>query len=235
MANTRSDKERFFTELELLDCLSDDTTDDEFSRVIALSRPSSKHEEGPCLEEGSESHHDETLFPKSPALVRRSTTPSVLRSSSPGRRLDGSVVENVQSFVVKRSNTTGSSKENTRTMAAGKRKRAYPARTVPEHLQVFKGLGFCKCYLVYLSSSIHLVPNGRLPVFFPNNDVSPLRRLRIQRAQEYGALWEKTWGDGVTHVIVDKGLTFQDVLKHLKLDVFPVSQTQLLGSVFQSR
>ncbi|KAG2415509.1 hypothetical protein HFD88_006700 [Aspergillus terreus] len=201
MANTRSDKERFFTELELLDCLSDDSAEDEFSRVIALSRPSSKQEEGSCLEEGSESHHDETQFPRSPALVRRSTTPSILRSSSPGRRLDGSAVENVQSFVVKRSNTTGSSMEN-RTMAAGKRKRAYSARTVPEHLQVFKGLGF---------------------FFFPNNDVSPLRRLRIQRAQEYGALWEKSWGDGVTHVIVDKGLTFQDVLKHLKLDVFPTN------------
>lgn len=61
------------------------------------------------------------------------------------------------------------------------------------------------------------------PVFFPNNDVSPLRRLRIQRAQEYGAIWAKTWEDNITHVIVDKGLMFQDVLKHLKLEAFPVS------------
>lgn len=61
------------------------------------------------------------------------------------------------------------------------------------------------------------------PVFFPNNDVSPLRRLRIQRAQEYGAIWAKTWEAHITHVIVDKGLMFQDVLKHLKLETFPVS------------
>jgi DNA polymerase IV len=62
-----------------------------------------------------------------------------------------------------------------------------------------------------------------LPVFFPNSDVSPLRRLRIQRAQEYGALWARIWGDNVTHIIVDKGLTFQDVLRHLCLKTFPVS------------
>lgn len=152
MANTRSDKDRFFTELELLDCLSDDSVEDEFTRVIALSRASSKGEGSSCLEEGSKSHHDEVLLPKSPALVRRSTTPSVLRSSSPGRSLDGGVgvrSENVQSFVVKRSNTTGSSMDNTKTMAAGKRKRAYSTRTVPEHLRIFKGLGFCKFYLIF--------------------------------------------------------------------------------------
>lgn len=57
--------------------------------------------------------------------------------------------------------------------------------------------------------------------------------MRIQRAQEYGAFWKKTWEDGVTHVIVDKGLTFQDVLKHLNLDVFPVSWTWPLGPVFR--
>lgn len=30
-------------------------------------------------------------------------------------------------------------------------------------------------------------------------------------------------GDNVTHVIVDKGLAFQEVLKHLCLETFPVS------------
>ncbi|KAL4893959.1 hypothetical protein BDV59DRAFT_192742 [Aspergillus ambiguus] len=95
-------------------------------------------------------------------------------------------------------------------MATGKRKRAYSVRTIPEHLQIFKGLVFCKISFLRC-------------VFFPNNDVSPLRRLRIQRAQEYGALWQKSWGDNVTHVIVDKGLTFQDVLKHLNLETFPTN------------
>lgn len=63
---------------------------------------------------------------------------------------------------------------------------------------------------------------SRLAVFFPNNDVAPARRLRIQKAMEYGANWAKDWGDNITHVIVDKDLLFQDVLKFLKLDHLPV-------------
>ncbi|PWY81956.1 putative DNA polymerase POL4 [Aspergillus heteromorphus CBS 117.55] len=83
---------------------------------------------------------------------------------------------------------------------SGKRKRQFQSVVIPEQHQIFRGLVF---------------------FFFPNNDVSSLRRLRIQRAQDYGAFWERTWGDNVTHVIVDKGLTFQDVLKHLSLETFP--------------
>lgn len=46
----------------------------------------------------------------------------------------------------------------------------------------------------------------------------------MQRAEEYGARRALSWDDeNISHVIVDKGLTFQDVLKHLKLDTFPVS------------
>ncbi|KAL6239823.1 hypothetical protein BDW75DRAFT_226878 [Aspergillus navahoensis] len=87
------------------------------------------------------------------------------------------------------------------TDAAGKRKRGgSSARTIPEQLRIFRGLVF---------------------FFFPNNDVSPLRRLRIQRAQEYGALWAKMWGSHVTHIIVDKGLEFEEILKHLKLETIP--------------
>ena len=52
-------------------------------------------------------------------------------------------------------------------------------------------------------------------VFFPNNDISPLRRMRIHRAQDYGASWAEKLDDTVTHIIVDKDLTYQDVLKHL--------------------
>ncbi|BAE64174.1 unnamed protein product [Aspergillus oryzae RIB40] len=73
-----------------------------------------------------------------------------------------------------------------------------------------------------------------LSVFFPNSDVSPLRRLRIQRAQEYGALWARTWGDNVTHVIVDKGLAFQEVLKHLCLETFPKPNIALLDESYPS-
>lgn len=61
-------------------------------------------------------------------------------------------------------------------------------------------------------------------VFFPNSDVSPLRRLRIQRAQEYGASWARAWGENITHVIVDNGLKFDEILKHLNLETIPVRE-----------
>ncbi|KAF4215015.1 hypothetical protein CNMCM8980_008894 [Aspergillus fumigatiaffinis] len=101
---------------------------------------------------------------------------------------------------VKRSNTTGGLTGRSEADKQSKRRRVITPRTVPEEQQIFKNLVF---------------------FFFPNNDVSPLRRLRIQRAQEYGATWAKTWEAHITHVIVDKGLMFQDVLKHLKLEAFP--------------
>ncbi|RDW76408.1 DNA-directed DNA polymerase IV [Aspergillus mulundensis] len=94
----------------------------------------------------------------------------------------------------------GSSKRPAK-YASGKRKRGVlAAKIIPEQQQILKGLVF---------------------FFFPNNDVSPLRRVRIQRAQEYGALWAKTWRDDITHIIVDKGLKYDDILKHLKMETVP--------------
>ncbi|OJK00384.1 hypothetical protein ASPACDRAFT_52099 [Aspergillus aculeatus ATCC 16872] len=81
-----------------------------------------------------------------------------------------------------------------------KGKRQCSSRTVPEEQQIFKGLVF---------------------FFFPNNSASALRRLRIQRAQDYGASAAVAWGDHVTHVIVDRGLTFHDVIKHIHVESLP--------------
>lgn len=39
---------------------------------------------------------------------------------------------------------------------------------------------------------------------------------------EWGALWIREWRDGVTHVIVDKDLCYDDVLRSLKLSSLPV-------------
>ncbi|KAF9889200.1 hypothetical protein FE257_007513 [Aspergillus nanangensis] len=199
MANTSSDKERFFKGLELLDHWSDDNqAEDDFGHLIALSKGTNNNDDGGSHHQPQQQDHD-AVPPKSPALLRRSTTPAVLQSSP----LDFARLGENTSIVpsITRSYTVGATAANTtRTMTTGKRKRSSPPRVVPENQQVLKGLVF---------------------FFFPNSDISPLRRLRIQRAQEYGALWARAWRDDVTHVIVDKGLTFQDVLKHLKLDALP--------------
>ncbi|KAL2832145.1 hypothetical protein BDW59DRAFT_169533 [Aspergillus cavernicola] len=96
--------------------------------------------------------------------------------------------------------------------APSKRKRGLSGKIVPNQLQIFKGLVF---------------------FFFPNSDVSPLRRLRIQRVQEYGAQWARAWENNITHVIVDKGLKFEEILKHLKLEDFP-SKMALVDECYPS-
>ncbi|KAJ5382940.1 DNA polymerase family X [Penicillium concentricum] len=86
--------------------------------------------------------------------------------------------------------------------APRKKRKTSNAKVIPDDQQIFKGLIF---------------------FFFPNNDVSPFRRLRIQRAQDYGARWSRNWATDVTHVIMDKGLLSSDLLSYLKLEVLPTS------------
>ncbi|CAG8887201.1 unnamed protein product [Penicillium egyptiacum] len=83
-----------------------------------------------------------------------------------------------------------------------KKKKTNNAKIIPEDQQIFKGLIF---------------------FFFPNNDISPFRRLRIQRAQDYGARWSRNWATHVTHVIMDKGLLSSDLLSYLKIEFLPTS------------
>jgi DNA polymerase IV len=83
-----------------------------------------------------------------------------------------------------------------------KSKKSAKSRCIPEAKQIFRGSTF---------------------YFIPNNNVAGPRKLRIQRALEYGAIWERVWSALVTHVIVDSNLTMSDVLKHFRLEKLPVS------------
>lgn len=83
-----------------------------------------------------------------------------------------------------------------------KSKKSAKSRCIPEAKQIFRGSTF---------------------YFIPNNNVAGPRKLRIQRALEYGAIWERVWSALVTHVIVDSNLTMSDVLKHFRLETLPVS------------
>lgn len=86
-----------------------------------------------------------------------------------------------------------------------KKRRTQSVQIIPESDQIFKGLKF---------------------FFVPNNDISPARRLRIQRSQEYGALWAQEWSADVTHVIVDKGLDYKELLKVLTPEQLAVGVLQ---------
>ncbi|KAK3672535.1 hypothetical protein LTR78_007585 [Recurvomyces mirabilis] len=82
----------------------------------------------------------------------------------------------------------------------GKRKRDGVVKLVSEAQQIFKGLHF---------------------YFFPNNDNNPARAMRMMKALEYGATWQKDWSEHVTHVVVDKQLDYAMVLKEVKAAALP--------------
>ncbi|KAM7206637.1 hypothetical protein V8F33_000280 [Rhypophila sp. PSN 637] len=81
------------------------------------------------------------------------------------------------------------------TTVSKKRKRQTQTQTgtVPESEMIFRDLAF---------------------FYIPNNDIAPARKLRIKRAQEYGARWVRDLS-GASHVVVDKNLTFKDIQKIL--------------------
>lgn len=87
--------------------------------------------------------------------------------------------------------------------ASGKRKRDSSIALVPENQRLFNGLHF---------------------YFFPNNDVHPARRMRIIKALEFGATWQKEWNQHVTHLIVDKVMNLGQVTAFLRIEALPVSQ-----------
>ncbi|KAK3500618.1 hypothetical protein B0T13DRAFT_488075 [Neurospora crassa] len=75
------------------------------------------------------------------------------------------------------------------TSSMRKRKRPAEANAVPEADQIFRTLMF---------------------FYIPNDNVAPARRLRIARAQQYGAKWVRSLEEA-THVIVDKRLAYHDI------------------------
>ncbi|KAJ2998445.1 hypothetical protein NUW58_g323 [Xylaria curta] len=74
-------------------------------------------------------------------------------------------------------------------VSMAKRKRTKPLQMAPESEQIFKGLCF---------------------FYIPNDDINPARRIRITKAQEHGVRWTRTVVDA-THVIVDTGLSYDDI------------------------
>lgn len=103
---------------------------------------------------------------------------------------------------VKAPKKAAAAKPSTTTKTIGKRKRGEAIPAVPEEQQIFKGLVF---------------------YFFPNDDINPARKLRIGKAREFGAMWQKNYNESVTHIIVDKAMDFALLMKYLKLETLPAS------------
>lgn len=71
--------------------------------------------------------------------------------------------------------------------------------------------------------------------FYPNDDTSMARRLRIHKIIELGAAWVTAWRDDVTHVIFDNGsLSYAQLLRHLNRSRIPVSLIPLYATYAQN-
>ncbi|KAL6873114.1 hypothetical protein J3F83DRAFT_732097 [Trichoderma novae-zelandiae] len=68
----------------------------------------------------------------------------------------------------------------------------------PAEEQIFRGLSF---------------------FYVPDNDIAPARRLRINRAREFGAVWTRDL-KAATHVVVEKELEYKDVQRMMPRDGF---------------
>ncbi|KAH0491296.1 hypothetical protein TgHK011_002733 [Trichoderma gracile] len=86
----------------------------------------------------------------------------------------------------------GMTKSTTR---GNKKGRFSEPKVRPEEEQIFRGLSF---------------------FYVPDNDIAPARRLRINRAREFGAIWTRDLL-AATHVVVEKKLEWKDVDKMLLL------------------
>ncbi|KAL7960958.1 DNA polymerase [Trichoderma compactum] len=86
----------------------------------------------------------------------------------------------------------------TKAARGNKRGRVSGPSVRPEAEQIFKGLSF---------------------FYIPDNDIAPARRLRINRAKEFGATWTRDLMTA-THVVVEKKLEYKDVEKMWPKDGF---------------
>lgn len=74
----------------------------------------------------------------------------------------------------------------------------------------------------------------KIVYFFPNNDISMARRLRIHKIIQLGAAWVKHWRDDVTHVVFDDDKhTYSQLIRHLNLASLQVSAS--IGSSISAK
>ncbi|PNY25675.1 DNA polymerase lambda [Tolypocladium capitatum] len=87
---------------------------------------------------------------------------------------------------------SGASEQSPSLNPGAKKRKRDPGPTLrPEEEQVFKGLAF---------------------FYIPDNDIAPARRLRINKAREYGATWTRDVSTA-THIVVERNLDYKDVEK----------------------
>ncbi|KAF8475599.1 putative DNA polymerase POL4 [Kalaharituber pfeilii] len=93
---------------------------------------------------------------------------------------------------------TGASKEQAVEAPKRRREKTAAVALAPESQQLFKGLTF---------------------YFVPNDLNNGARRMRVNKAVEYGAICSNDWAnDDVTHIVADRHFEYKHILQYLKID-----------------
>lgn len=144
---------------------------------------------------------DSRLHAREGVVNEPSKIPSSSDRQNSAAKRPGNMMPKPPSSLQKTVSDTVNSKEPAQ--STGKRKRISAAeQLVRDEQQLFKGFHF---------------------YFFPNDDRHPARRLRIAKALQYGAVWDKSWSSQITHVIMDKGMEYRELTKFLKIEQLPES------------
>ncbi|KAF2832892.1 hypothetical protein CC86DRAFT_441613 [Ophiobolus disseminans] len=63
---------------------------------------------------------------------------------------------------------------------------------------------------------------GKIVYFYPNDDISMVRRARIHKVIQLGAAWVNRWRDDITHIMLDDvEYTYSQLLRHLNKPGLP--------------
>jgi DNA polymerase IV len=235
--NELTAKEAFFEQQALLD-VSDDEQDvpNESLAVLERALEDSKAMPPPTMEKTGSSFlgptpkerraefdahtaKNRTLTRESgPTLARSSTAPEAeLMKTFPVIKPGGAQVSHVQ------------------TTTKLKRVASLPDIACIDQTPFYKQLGIVPRELkngknVKLADNIKLEPEhkqllkDKVVYFYPNDDISMVRRMRIHKIIQLGAAWVNRWRDDVTHIMMDdSNYTYGQLLRHLNKAGFSVS------------
>jgi hypothetical protein len=233
-SESKKEKERFFEELDKLECSSDEEATSDVAAILRPYRALRKEAATPITRPSSSSSskidpsETDTVIPElNRALLAPSRTSSTLNPKETlGAKRISVPTSGRLPLQLKHSSTLGRNKPVaqqksllSKSKMPPKRRREKSLVIVPESRRIFKDLVFCK-----LKSSEDQLAKLIRPVFIPNDDIAPNRRLRMNKAREYGAVRTESWNRKITHVIVDNGLNFEAVMTVVPLEYFPVSK-----------
>ncbi|KAL8667425.1 MAG: hypothetical protein Q9202_000641 [Teloschistes flavicans] len=202
METKEIDRKTFFAELYELD--NPDTTTEDVSTILANLKTNRQSRKLPHSSKASNRRRTSVMSHQVQRLGRTVSAPLPLASGvapicEPESPLfKRSAMPPYAKRILQNDNSKTSGAKSSSTKR--KRKRSLSLELLPDAQQIFQGLRF---------------------YFIPNDDVTPARKLRIRKAQERGAIWVKEWTEGISHVIADKRLTYDDIIKFLKLSSMP--------------